>query len=249
MIGIFDSGSGGLSVLFALRERAPKANVVYFGDIDNAPYGTKSQDELARLVRSGIQKLVEHGATEIIVACNSVSSSVLAGAAEGISFIEMSRPTARMMRTHAGKRVLLLATQATIDAGLYRDALWSIVTLDELVVPDLARAIEEEESESVIACIIRTALLSRAGNSYDAILLSCTHYPLVADILTTEARAIFGEAPIFIDPAHAVAEEAFQRFSCNEEGVIHFLISKDSHAFRNRIAPLFFEVQSTLTIV
>ncbi len=248
MIGIFDSGSGGMSVFAALRARAPLADVVYFGDIGNAPYGSKTPQELAVLVQTGMQTLRAHGATEIIVACNSVSSPVLAGAAGDGAYIEMSRPTARMMRVHAGKRVLLLATKATIDAGLYRDALWSIVSLDELPVPELAHAIESEASEEVIASIVRSALETRRGISYDAILLGCTHYPLAAEIITRESNAVFGNL-IHIDPAEGVAAEACERFNCSGKGESTFLISRDSHGFRNRIAPWFLESPCTLTLV
>lgn len=247
MIGIFDSGSGGLSVLRALRAVAPNADVVYFGDLGNAPYGPRSKDELAQFVKAGMQCLEEHGATEIIAACNSISYSVLAGAAGHERLIEMTRPTARMMRAHAGKRVLLLATQATVESGIYREALWSIVDLDELPVPHLASAIENEKKDDEIAAIVREALTTRAGKQYDQILLGCTHYPLVSDIIAREAESILG-VNVLIDPADAVAKEAAERFCVTGKGEVHFCISKDSHGFRNRISPLFLETTCTLEV-
>ncbi len=248
MIGIFDSGSGGLSVLSALRKKAPKADVVYFGDIGNAPYGSKSPNELAAFVARGMQELAARGATEIIAACNSISFSILAGAAGHDRLIEMTRPAARMMRKYAGERVLLLATQATVDSGIYREALWSIVAFDELPVPNLATAIEEGKSKEAIAQIVRDALETRKGNSYDKILLGCTHYPLVRDIIEKEVRALLGSAPL-LDPADAVAEEGVQRFDCAGGGMLKFVISKDSHEFRNRITPFFLETPSTLEVI
>lgn len=248
MIGIFDSGSGGLSVLSALRARAPQADIIYFGDIGNAPYGQKTARELANLVGNGIRLLQEKGATEIISACNSVSFSVLAGAAGHDRIIEMTRPTARMMRKFAGERVLLLATPATVESTIYREALWSIVSLDELPVPNLARAVEEGAGVQEIAAVVRSALQSRMGNAYDKILLGCTHYPLVSAIIEREATAIFGHVPL-IDPAEAVADEAVQRFNTSGTGALRFAISKDSHEFRNRISPLFLETPSSLEIV
>lgn len=248
MIGIFDSGSGGLSVLSALRARAPQADVMYFGDIGNAPYGPRSQEELSVFVKKGMQALADRGATEIIAACNSISFSVLAGAAGHDRLIEMTRPTARMMRKFAGERVLLLATKATVDSGIYREALWSIVALDELPAPNLASAIEEGKSPEMIAGIVRDALQSRKGKTYDKVLLGCTHYPLVAEIIEKEARAIWTGAQL-IDPAEAVAEEAVQRFDCEGSGILKFIISQDSHEFRNRVAPLFLELPCTLDVL
>jgi glutamate racemase len=248
MIGIFDSGSGGLSVLHALRARAPKADIMYFGDIGNSPYGSRSQEELAGFVEAGMHRLAAHGATEIIAACNSIAFSVLAGAAGHDRLIEMTRPTARMMRQYAGERVLLLATQATVNSGIYRDALWSIVALEEVPVPKLASAIEDETSDNDIASIVRTALETQKGNRYDKILLGCTHYPLVREIIAKEVYDIWGDVPL-LDPADAVAEEAAARFTIGGSGTIYFLISKDSHGFRNRISSYFLETSCTLEIL
>jgi glutamate racemase len=248
MIGIFDSGSGGLSVLQELRAKAPTADIVYFGDIGNSPYGSRSQEELAEFVKKGMQRLAEKGATEIIAACNSISFSVLAGAAGHDRLIEMTRPTARMMREYAGERVLLLATQATVASGIYREALWSIVALDELPMPHLASAIEDEKKSDEIREIIRNAFEGRKGATFDKILLGCTHYPLVRDEIAAIAADYFPGAQL-LDPAQAVAEEAGERFACGGSGSIQFLISRDSHAFRNRVAPMFLEGTCTLTIV
>jgi glutamate racemase len=77
MIGLFDSGMGGLSVVKALLTRAPQADFVYFGDIANAPYGPRSRDELISLTAAGIDRLIKAGATEIVSACNSVSVSLV----------------------------------------------------------------------------------------------------------------------------------------------------------------------------
>lgn len=248
MIGIFDSGSGGLTVLYALRKRAPRANLLYFGDVGRAPYGEKSKAELAGLVTEGMQLLQSRGATELVSACNSVSHSVLEGAAGGHRVIEMTRPTARMMRRYAGARVLLIATPATIASRIYRDALSPIVSLDELAIPGLAGAIESEAPEDEVAAILRTALSSKAGAKYDTVLLGCTHYPFVRDAIAREAREIFGAIEL-VDPADAVAEEVAARFSIEGEGTITFLTSKDTHGFRNRIAPCFLESECTLEVI
>lgn len=248
MIGIFDSGSGGLSVFSALRARTQTADIVYFGDIANAPYGERTPEDLARLTTAGIELLKKHGATEIVSACNSVSQSVLLGAAGHERVIEMTRPLARMMRARAGAKILLLATPATIRSGIYTDALAHIVQLDTLPIPALAGAIEFEKPIEEIADIVHDALQERAGASYDAIILGCTHYPLVRETIAEEVEKFFGPVEL-IDPADAVAAEVCERFCITGEGTVRFIISKDSHAFRNRIAPYFLETQCSLEIV
>lgn len=238
MIGIFDSGSGGLTVLRALRQRAPQADIVYFGDIKNAPYGSRSSEELIELTGAGIRTLQELGADEIISACNSVASSVLAGVAGNTRLIDMTRPTARAMRQSAGKRVLLLATPATIFSRTYTDALNVIVMLDPLPVEGLASAIEFGTPRSEIAAIIQKALKTREGREYDQILLGCTHYPLVRDVIEEEARKLFGPIEC-IDPAEAVAREAVERFSIRGDGKLQFHISQKSNEFYHRVASMF----------
>src|SRR3989344_4876239 len=94
MIGLFDSGSGGLTVIAALRKRAPDVDIVYFGDIQNAPYGEREAEELVRLTESGMKRLSEAGVSEVVSACNSVSLSVLMGSAGHARVIEMTRPVA-----------------------------------------------------------------------------------------------------------------------------------------------------------
>ncbi|MBI5456450.1 aspartate/glutamate racemase family protein [Candidatus Kaiserbacteria bacterium] len=247
MIGIFDSGSGGLTVLEALRKRSPEADVVYFGDIGNAPYGSKSQEELIQLVTAGIKALHGLGAAEIITACNSAAPSMLLGAVPDARFIDMTRPAARAMRKHAGKRVLLMATPATVASKMYTDALAVIVELDELPISGLARAIEFDVPAEETRDIVRAALKERAGETYDAIFLGCTHYPLVKDIIEEEARALFGNI-LLIDPAEAVADEALERFETVGTGKLVFNISKDSEHFRKRAATLFGNANYTITI-
>jgi len=248
MIGLFDSGSGGLSVLTALRKRAPNADVVYFGDIANAPYGIRTPDDLKALTEKGVRLLLDTGATEIVSACNSVSYSVLAGAAHDARVIEMTRPTAHMMRAHAGKCMLLIATPATIAARIYKDALGVTVILDELSIPELAGAIELGAPEGELKRIVRNAFRLREGNRYDGIILGCTHYPLVRNVIEECAKEAFGNTEI-IDPAVAVAEDAVQRFDVSGSGTVRFLLSKDSQVFRNRINELFPDGRYTIETI
>ncbi|TSC87160.1 MAG: glutamate racemase [Parcubacteria group bacterium Gr01-1014_8] len=247
MIGLFDSGSGGLTVLDALRKKAPNADIVYFGDIKNAPYGTRSKEELASLTTAGIRMLQNFGTDELISACNSAALSVLLGAAGHARIIDMTRPTARAMRQYAGKRVLLLATPATIISRLYSDALETIVLLDPLPIAELAAAIEFGASRSTIRDIVRSSFRERKGRQYDLVLLGCTHYPLARDIIEREAEKMFGKVE-YIDPAEAVAEEAAQRFHTEGRGKLAFKISKDSDHFRKRVAELWPDAKYTIQI-
>ena len=125
MIGIFDSGIGGLTVLKALKEKSPQTDVVYFGDIKNAPYGIKTQDDLKILTALGVKKLLENGATNILSACNSVSAFMVLeeiGLLSDVPFgiVEMINPTVSEFKNHSGE-ILIFATPATIESGAYQE--------------------------------------------------------------------------------------------------------------------------------
>ena len=126
MIGIFDSGSGGLTVLRKMREVLPNADIVYFGDIANAPYGSKSRAELSALTVRAIQFLQSRGATSIVSACNSVSASLAVSLFDVLSLlptqlVEMIGPTVAQFR-NSDARIMLCATPATIQSELYQQA-------------------------------------------------------------------------------------------------------------------------------
>ena len=248
MIGLFDSGSGGLSVLTALRRRAPRADICYFGDIVHAPYGERDAEELATLTRHGIARLVDAGASEIVSACNSVSLSVLMGAAGDNPVIEMTRPTAHALRAHAGKRMLLIATPATIRSRIYKDAIGVTISLDELPISGLAGAIEFNTPTDEIQRIVHEAFISKKEKEYDGLILGCTHYPLIRSVIEQESAEIFGPL-VIIDPAEAVAEEIIRRFDVRGDGLMQFLLSQDSQVFRNRVAELFPASSYTIDIV
>ncbi len=237
MIGMFDSGSGGLTVLRAIRRKMPNVGVIYFGDIANAPYGGKSQRELAELTRRGIELLISKGATALVSACNSVSASVLASEAEGMPFIEMSLPMAGYLKKYEGKRFLLMATPATIASGLYTKALQGNISLDSLPIFELAGAIEFGHSEDEIKEILNRAFVLRKGESYDGLILGCTHYPLVRELIEEVSIKYFGNLHI-IDPAYPVAEAVEDTLNPSD-GSLTFLISQPSDAFEKRVKEMF----------
>ncbi len=239
MIGIFDSGSGGLTVLSALRERLPMADVLYLGDISRAPYGERAREELSRFTMEMLVFLEGCGATSIVSACNSVSASLAISLFDTFQnpmpLIEMVGPTASFFRG-SRERILLVATPATVLSGIYQNAFTMIgVSCDALAIDGLAGAIEFGAPDTEIERIIRTALEPRVSN-YDTLILACTHYPLVRNLF----ERVVGTAVRIVDPAEAVAERAVQRLSQEVgAGRLSFVITKESPEFRARVAHLF----------
>jgi glutamate racemase len=235
MIGIFDSGSGGLTVLRELRKRAPQANVVYFGDLKNAPYGNKSREELGALTVLGIQKLIDAGATEIISACNSVSVSIVLPMFEILelptaNIIEMVGPTVHSFK---GKQatVLVLATRATIESRVYQEGFHMLgIEADGIAIPELVSLIETGAEPDALAHAIRSALQNHPKRSYTHVVLGCTHYPLIIDTFRSvlQERGIHAE---LVDPAVPVVETALERFDTKGSGTTVFQTSKQSAVF------------------
>lgn len=242
MIGVFDSGSGGLTVLRAIRDVLPSCDVVYFGDIAHAPYGDKPQEELSRLTAHSIHFLRERGAERIVSACNSVSASLALSLVDAFdiapsSIIEMVGPTVASFRG-SDLRVALCATSATVRSGIYQNAFRMIgKEIVAIPIPELAGAIEFGAPEEEVENLIRRALPASALADVDVLVLACTHYPLASDMFRREVPA---SVAIF-DPALAVAERAKRLFWPQEvgNGTMRFCISKDSAQFRALVARLF----------
>jgi glutamate racemase len=237
MIGIFDSGSGGLTVLKAIRERLPKADIVYFGDIKNAPYGVRSIEELSELTVRAIELLQKEGAENIVSACNSVSAAIAASLADTLpkQLVEMVGPTVNAFKESPAK-ILLVATPATISSEIYQNAFKMIgKEIEVLPIEPLAGQIEFGASDAEIEDTIRKTFEDVDLTGVDTLLLGCTHYPLVRDIFERVVPGIE-----ILDPATAVAARVAEQMGASEEGTgsTRFLISRDSEPFRRRIAQM-----------
>ena len=251
MIGIFDSGSGGLTVLHAIRKRLRTVDILYFGDLKNAPYGEKSREELSRLTVNNIRLLQARGATSIISACNSVSATLAISLFDSLGLspqhlIEMVGPTVNYFNGFK-KPILLFATPATVSSEIYQTAFQMLgITIDAIALPKLAGAIEFSASvadqEKLIAATTGHVDMSK----YGAVILACTHYPLAI----ASFKKMFGNAPFF-DPAEAVAERVEKYLWPREagEGTTRFLLSRDTPEFRARVAQLFRDEAYTVEVV
>jgi len=244
MIGIFDSGIGGLTVAHALKTQNPNVDFVYFGDLRNAPFGPKSSEELFGITLRAMRFLREQGADEIVAACNSVSVSVIrplmdAFGIQGTSVIEMVGPAARALKIRAPKNILVIATEATVRSGIYEQ------TFSEnglhtamMAIPTLASAIEQGRQESEIEQIILPVVDRVSKEGVDTLVFGCTHYPFARNVF----ERLFAEREVNVelfDPAEAVANEVVALFQTQGQGRQWFITSKDSHVFQETVKRLF----------
>ena len=251
MIGIFDSGSGGLTVLRAIRNRLPSSDFLYFGDIRNAPYGEKSREELSRLTINGIRVLQARGATSIVSACNSVSASLAISLFDSLglaqqNLIEMVGPTVNYFKDFK-KPVLLAATPATILSELYQSAFRMLgIEIDTIAIPKLAGAIEFGVSAADQERLIAAAFATYDMQKYGALILACTHYPLSL----ASFRKVLGDIPFF-DPAEAVAARVKRQLWPQEvgDGKLRLLVSEDTPHFRAHVAKLLPDASYVIEVV
>lgn len=252
MIGIFDSGMGGLTVLSAIRDVLPSSDVVYFGDTRNAPYGVRSREDLTRLTVEGLQLLQQRGAQNIVSACNSVSASLAVSLFDALSLtpqqlIEMVGPTVAYFKGSTAPLVLC-ATPATIHSGIYQNA-FRMIGRDVLsiAIEALAGAIENGALADEIEAIIRDAFKEISLASGSILILACTHYPIV---MHSFRNVLGGDVTIF-DPAFAVAERAEKQFWPQEvgDGKTTFILSKDSEPFRALAATLFAHAEYEVEVI
>lgn len=259
MIGIFDSGSGGLTVLLAIRALMPSANIIYLGDIKNAPYGSKSRDELSALTVQAMEVLLKRDAKVMVSACNSLSASLAVSLfdvfdLDKTNLFEMVGPTVSFFKG-SPERILLCATPATVESGIYQNAFKTIgKEIIKYPMQELAGLIEFGASKQRIKANIKSSFKGVKEGDFDVILLSCTHYPLVRDIFNEVLEEILptqiGKLVLF-DPAEEVARRIKENCWQQEIGdsTTKFLITKDSDIFRSRVDSLFPNMQYTIEIV
>lgn len=209
IIGIRDSGVGGLTVARAIRQVLAHARLLYFADTAHVPYGDREPDEVKFFALSISRFLLEAGAQAIVFACNTTSAYALddARAEFPVPIVGMIEPGARaaLEATQSG-RVGVLATQATVDSNVYSRTLLGLspaVQAREIGCPLLVPLVESERAESAQAQeAARKYLQPLIESRCDTVILGCTHYPLLLPVLRAAAPRIR-----FIDPAHAVARE------------------------------------------
>ncbi|MBA3014236.1 MAG: glutamate racemase [Proteobacteria bacterium] len=194
MIGIFDSGVGGMTVAHAVEKALPGYDLVYFGDLARTPYGSKSPETIRRYAQQNIDFLIGKGARLIIIACNSaasVTTEEMLGQYELPIFDVINPAVTRVVEIvrQAGKKmkVGIIGTRATVKSGVYARKIESIVPECRVIsqeCPLLVPLVEEgwlDKRETKM--ILRRYLHPLRIHQVDALVLGCTHYPLLKNLV------------------------------------------------------------------
>lgn len=194
-IGVFDSGFGGLTVLKALVEVIPGIEYLYFGDTARLPYGSKSAETVARYAVEASHFLESHGAQMLVIACNTATALALdrIRSATKIPVIGVVDPGADAAAAASqNKKVVVIGTEATVASHAYRRALEARgMSVREKACPLLVPLVEEgwinHPVTEQVARIYLTEAFQDAFAGSDVLLLGCTHYPLLKNLLAKVA--------------------------------------------------------------
>ncbi len=181
MIGVFDSGIGGLTVVRALRKKLPRARILYVGDVARMPYGNKSRATVVEYSREITRYLIKKGAKLVVIACNTASSAAAGALRKEFKtpVFDVISPAIRKARRLArGKRIAVLATRGTIASGAYQRGLPANAIA--LTCPIFVPLAEEGYAGTAEGkAIVAHALRPLKGKKIGTVILGCTHYPLL----------------------------------------------------------------------
>jgi glutamate racemase len=211
VIGIFDSGLGGLTVVKEILNKLPQYKIIYFGDTARTPYGTKSAETVKGYAIENTKFLLERGAKIIVVACHTVSSTAIPVLKEkfpNIPFFEVVTPSfKKALKLTKNKKIGLIGTRTTVESGIY-DQLFSQadseIKLYSNPAPLLVPLIEEgwlKKPET--RKIVKKYLIPLKMKGIDTLILGCTHYPLIKKVIQEKA----GKRIKLVDPSEEIALE------------------------------------------
>lgn len=209
VIGVFDSGVGGLTVLRELVRQVPQADYMYFGDTARLPYGSKSVETVAKYAISAAEFLVKRGTEHLVIACNTATALAFdrIAAAVKISAQGVIEPGAQTAAAASkSKKVVVIATEGTCNSHAYQRALAAkgVEALEKpcpLFVPLAEEGWTEHEVTERVAHIYLDDIFSGDFAGVDALVLGCTHYPLLKPLL----RRVVPEHVTIVDSAEATA--------------------------------------------
>jgi glutamate racemase len=211
IIGVFDSGFGGLTVLRELLPLIPGARYLYLGDTARLPYGSKSQVTIARYAVESARFLESRGADHLVIACNTASALALPDIALAVQIPVTGVIEPVVQKTHAQyphADALILATTATVQSHAYRTLCESqSLHPTEKACPLLVPLIEEGWVDHPVTRDVLRIYLREALDlcSPQVVILGCTHYPLIAPLVSQTLTELGSSAKV-VDSALATAE-------------------------------------------
>ena len=225
-IGVFDSGVGGISVLRELVALMPNENFIFYGDSKNAPYGTKTLEEVRKLTLADAEYLRSRNVKALVVACNTATSVSIREMRSNFNIPVLSMEPAvkpALAALEKGGKVLVMATPATISQSRYLSLLKRLDCEDKVInmkCAGLVEIIEKGELDSIeLKEYLDKKLSMLKGQRIDAIVMGCTHYSFVSEHIRKIAlKYIDGKGEIF-DGMYGVVN--YLKRTLEEKGLVN----------------------------
>jgi glutamate racemase len=254
-IGIFDSGVGGLTVAHAIKQILPGENLIYFGDTAHLPYGDKSEEAIRNYSQRITEFLLEHNSKVVLIACNSASASAFESLKKEFKdktiIIDVIDPVVDHMAERNFRKIGVIGTKRTISSGTYEKKLMESspgATVVSMATPLLVPMIEEGFIfDDISNAIIRTYLSNESLAGIEALILGCTHYPIIKN----QISKFFNFNVEVVDSARIVAmilRDTLEKNNLlNGSGKVkdQFFVS-DYTTYFEKIARMFFEGEINL---
>lgn len=214
-IAVFDSGVGGLSVLRHLRRVMPGERYLYFGDSANAPYGTKTKEDVKKLTFDAAQRLISRGIKALVVACNTATSAAIHDlriAYPDLVVIGIEPALKLAAERFPGGKLCVMATPMTLReekfAALMR-RYEEVCHVQKLPAPGLVELVEGGKADSPEADSLLKTLFATLESTPDAVVLGCTHYPFAAKAISR----VLGGGVTLLDGGEGTARETRRRLA------------------------------------
>ena len=217
-IGVFDSGLGGLTAVRELRRILPGEDIVYFGDTGRVPYGTRGVDVIVRYAKQDIAFLLEQNVKYVMAACGTVSSTLSEAYTRTLPVpytgVVQSAAAAAVRATRTGL-IGVIGTPATVKSGSYNAAIAALMPGARIVAtacPLFVPLVENgrfRPGDTVIETVAREYLTPLRDTGIDTLILGCTHYPLLAEVIA----GVMGSGVTLIDSGASAARALRQTLS------------------------------------
>ena len=240
MIGVFDSGLGGLSVVREVLRLDPSAHILYVGDRAWAPYGERTLDDVRDRSETVTAHLLATGADTVVIACNTASAAALAHVRAihpDRVFVGMEpavKPAVALTRT---RTIGVLATPATFQGALYAsvvDRFAADTRVIDAPCPGWMEMVEDPPDDETIRSMIERDVRPLLSQGADVLVLGCTHYPFLREHI----EAVAGTNVAIVDPGVAVARQVIRTAAGDVRSGVHVQVTGSQHGVSERIYQL-----------